>query len=97
MYSYCSLCCRTECSTITSKISFVPFTEDDSVVGTIQAGDGHVGQLKFLKFSHVWGTVGGRRGNERPDEMYECLQTQGHLESNNNDNKLSEMGENPSG
>lgn len=26
-------------------------------------------------------------GNERPDEMYECLQTQGHLESNNNDNK----------
>lgn len=25
--------------------------------------------------------------------MYECLQTQGHLDSNNNDNKQSEMGE----
>jgi len=82
-------------------MSFVPFTEDNTVVGTMQAGDGHVGQLKFLQFSHVWGTVGGRRGldggNERPDEMFECLQTQGHLESNNNDNKQSEMGENPSG
>ncbi len=48
--------------------------EDDSVVGTMQAGDGHVGQLKFLQFSHVWGTVGGRRGlDEGMRDQMKCM------------------------
>lgn len=44
------------------------------VVGTMQAGDGHVGQLKFLQFSHVWDTVGGRRGlDEGMRDQMKCV------------------------
>lgn len=54
--------------------SLVPFAEDDAVVRTVQAGDGHVGELKFLQFPHVCGTTGGKKKFvSRMGEQMKCM------------------------